>query len=284
LNTLSSVRISYNRNYQYINLISKTSVSSPTDLWKLSDNYIKPLQSDQVALGYFNDIKNKSYETSVEIYFKNYKNLIDYKNDADIFLNNHLETDLVNAKGKSYGIEFYIRKNSGRLNGWLSYTFSRSIRKTISNDPTEQVNNNLWYSDNLDRPHNLTVNGGYNINRRWKFGFIFSFTSGRPVSLPEVKYNLQGYQVVKYSNRNEYKMPDYHRLDISISRFESLRLQKKWRGYWTISIINLYARKNAYSIFYQRDRSPENYLGRSNLYKLYIIGRPFPTFTYNFTF
>ncbi len=284
LNSSSSVRVSYNRNFQYINLISKTSVSSPTDLWKLSDNYLKPLQSDQAALGYFKDFKNRSFESSVEIYYKNYKNLIDYKNDADIFLNNHIETDLVNAKGKSYGVEFYVKKNTGKLNGWLSYTLSRSIRRTVSNDPAEQVNNNQWYSDNLDRPHNLVINGGYNINRRWKFGFIFSFNSGRPVSIPEVKYNLQGYQVVKYSNRNEYKMPDYHRLDISISRFESLRLHKKWRGYWTFSIINLYARKNAYSIFYQRDRSPDNYMGRSSLYKLYIIGRPLPTFTYNFTF
>lgn len=284
LSNTSSIRVSFNRNFQYINLISKTSVSSPTDLWKLSDNYIKPLRSDQIALGYFKDLKNKSFETSIEIYYKNYKNLIDYKNDADIFLNNHIETDLVNAEGQSYGIELYVKKNTGKLDGWLSYTLSRSIRRTVSTDAAEQVNSNQWYSDNLDRPHNLVINGGYNINRRWKFGFIFSYNTGRPVSLPEVKYNLQGYQVVKYSARNEYKMPDYHRLDISISRFESLRLHKRWRGYWTFSIINLYARKNAYSIFYQRDRSPANYMGRSNLYKLYIIGRPLPTFTYNFTF
>jgi hypothetical protein len=284
LNTLSSVRFSFNRNFQYINLISKTSVSSPTDLWKLSDTYIKPLHSDQFALGYFKDFRNKSYETSVEIYYKTYSNLIDYKNEADIFLNNHIETELADAEGISYGFELYIKKNSGKLNGWLSYTLSRSIRRTTSPNPDEQVNNNEWYSDNLDRPHNLVVNGGYDINRRWKFGFIFNFNSGRPVSLPELKYNLQGYQVVKYSNRNEYKMPDYHRLDLSITRFESLKLNKKWKGYWTVSIINIYSRKNAYSIFYQRDRSPNNNEGRSNLYKLYIIGRPLPTFTYNFTF
>lgn len=284
LNTLSSLRLSFNRNFQYINLMSRTSVSSPTDLWKLSDNYIKPLHSDQLALGYFKDFRNKSLETSVEIYYKTYSNLIDYKNEADIFLNNHIETELAGAKGLSYGFELYVKKNSGKLNGWLSYTLSRSVRRTISSNPVEQVNNNEWYSDNLDRPHNLVINGGYNIDRRWKFGFIFTFNTGRPVSLPELKYNLQGFQVVKYSNRNEYKMPDYHRLDLSITRFESLKLNKKWKGYWTVSIINFYSRKNAYSIFYQRDRSPDNHQGRSNLYKLYIIGRPLPTFTYNFTF
>lgn len=284
LNTLSSIRLSFNRNYQYINLISKTSVPAPTDLWKLSDSFIKPLHSDQAALGYFKDFKNKQFETSVEIYFKNYKNLIDYKDDADFFMNNHIETELVNAIGKSYGIEFYVKKNTGKLDGWLSYTISRSIRKTTSDNTAEQVNNNQWYSDNLDRLNNLVINGGYNINRRWKFGFTFSYNSGRPVTLPVVKYNVQGYQVVDYSRRNEYKMPDYHRLDISISRFESLKWQKKWKGYWTFSLINLYARKNAYSIFYQRDRNPVNLWGRSNLYKLYIIGQPLPTFTYNFTF
>lgn len=284
INHLSSVRASYNRNFQYINLISKSSVASPTDLWKLSDNYIKPLQSDQVAIGYFKDLKNKSYETSIEVYYKEYKNLIDYKNDADIFLNNHIETELVNAKGVSYGVEFYVKKNNGKLNGWLSYTLSKSSRKTISPNPLEQVNNNQWYPDNLDRPHNLVINGGYNLNRRWKLGFIFTYNTGRPVSLPEMKFDMKGYHVVYYSNRNEYKMPDYHRLDISVTRFESLRLNKRWKGYWTFSLINVYARKNAYSIFYQRDRSPYNYEGRSNLYKLYIIGRPLPTFTYNFMF
>ncbi|NJK94126.1 MAG: hypothetical protein HC905_03590 [Bacteroidales bacterium] len=284
MNSLSSLRLSYNRIYQYINLISKTSVTSPTDLMKLSDLYFKPLQSDQIALGYFKDLKNKSLETSVEFYYKQYKNIQEYKNEADIFMNKHIETEMVEAKGYGYGMELYVKKNTGKFNGWLSYTLSKSRRRTVSYTPEEQVNSNKWYPDNFDRPHNLVINGGYNLNRQWKIGFTFNYSTGRPISLPEVKYMLNGYQVVQYSNRNEYRMPDYHRLDVSLTRFESLKIHKRWKGYWTISVINVYARKNAYSIFYQRDRDPFNHEGRSNLYKLYIIGRPLPSITYNFTF
>jgi hypothetical protein len=284
ITTASSLRFSYNRNFQYINLVSKTSVAAPTDLWKLSDNYIKPLQSDQLAVGYFRNMKANRYETSLELYYKVYNNLVDYKNDADIFLNNHIETELVPAKGKSLGLEIYLKKNTGKLTGWVSYTLSESKRRTISAKLPEQVNGNRWYPDNLHRPHNLVINGGYNFNRRWKFGFIFTYNTGRPTSLPELKYQVRNRQIVYYSDRNMFKMPDYHRLDLSVSRFESLRINKRWKGYWTFSLINVYARKNAYSIYYQRDRNPDGYDGRSNLYKLYIIGRPLPTFTYNFIF
>jgi hypothetical protein len=281
----SSVRVSYNRINQYINLVSNTSVMSPTDLWKLSDTYSKPLISDQVALGYFKNTKNNDYETSVEVYYKPYKNVIEYKNGAQIFLNNHIETDLIPAKGKSFGLEIYAKKNTGSFTGWVSYTLSKSLRRTISNNPLEQINGNSWYPDNLDRLHNLVINGGYYLNKRIKIGFTFNYNTGRPVTLPELKYMVKGNQIVYYSDRNKYKMPDYHRLDLSISRFESLRIKKKWKGYWTLSVINAYGRKNAYTIFYQRDRSPYKYdEGRFNLYKLYIIGRPLPTFTYNFVF
>jgi hypothetical protein len=253
-------------------------------LWKLSDNYLKPLVNDQVAVGYFRDFANKSYETSVELYYKTFWNVIDYKNGAQILLNKHIETELVEAEGKSYGIEFYGKKNIGKLTGWVSYTLSKSIRRSISNDPLEQINKNEWFSDNLDRLNNLVINAGYNLNKRWKFGLTFNYNTGRPVTLPEIKYNIKEYQIAYYSDRNKYKMPDYHRLDLSISRYESLKIKKKWKGYWTLSVINVYSRKNAYSIFYQRERSPYNFGGRSNLYKLYIIGRPLPTFTYNFSF
>jgi hypothetical protein len=284
-NSSSSIRFSYNRINQYINLISNTSVISPTDLWKLSDNYVKPLISDQIAIGYFKNYKNNSYETSLELYYKPYKNLIEYKNGAKIFLNNHIETDLIPAIGESYGAELYIKKNNGKLTGWVSYTLSKSLRRTTSNNPDEQVNKNAWFPDNLDRPQNLVINGGYYINKRWKFGFTFDYNTGRPVTIPELKFMIKDNQIVYYSDRNKYRMPDYHRLDLSISRYESLKIKKKWKGYWTVSVINVYGRKNAYSIFYQRDRSPYNYdEGRFDLYKMYIIGRPLPTFTYNFVF
>ena len=279
----SSIRLSYNRINQYVNLMSNTAVASPTDLWKLSDTYLKPLISDQIAIGYFKNFKS-DYETSVELYYKPYQNVIEYKNGAQIFLNNYLETDLIKAKGKSFGIEFYVKKNSGKLNGWVSYTLSKSIRKTTSSNPLEQLNENSWFPDNLDKPNNLVINGSYYLNRRWKLGLTFNYSTGRPVTIPELKYTIKGSQIVYYSDRNKYRMPDYHRLDMSISQFESLKINKKWKGYWTISLINVYGRKNAYSIFYKRDHSPYNYDPRSNLFKLYIIGRPLPTFSYTFVF
>jgi len=281
----SSARFSYTRINQYINVISNTVVVSPTDYWKLSDNYIKPLISDQIALGYFKDFKNSLYETSVELYYKQYKHLIEYKNGAQISMNDHLQNELIEAKGESMGLEIYIKKNTGKVNGWISYTLSKSIRKTVSNNQAEQLNNNNWFPDNIDKPNNLVINGAYFINKRWKVGMTFNYSTGRPVTLPELKYNIKGTQVVYYSDRNKYRLPDYHRLDISISQFESLKIHKKWKGYWTISIINVYGRKNAYSVYYKRDKSPySNYSQSSSLYKLYIIGRPLPTITYNFIF
>lgn len=284
INVNSSIRLSYNRINQYVNLISGTSVATPTDLWKLSDIYTKPLINDQVAFGYFRDFSNKDYETSVEVYFKNYQNVIDYKNGAQLFLSKHIETELIEAEGKSFGVELYGKKNAGKLTGWVSYTISKSIRRTISDNPLEQINKNNWFPDNLDRLHNLVINATYGFNKRWKVGATFTYNTGRPVTLPEIKYNIKDYQIAYYSDRNKYKMPDYHRLDLSVSRYESLKLKKKWKGYWTFSIINVYGQKNAYSLFYQRDRSPFNFEGRSALYKLFIIGRPLPTFTYNFVF
>jgi len=242
------------------------------------------LVSDQLALGYFKNFKQNAYETTFEVFYKQYQNVTEYKNGSQILLNNHVETDLISARGISFGAELYIKKNNGKLTGWVSYTLSKSLRKTTSQNPEEQINKNAWFSDNMDRLHNLVINGGYSLNKQWKLGFTFNYNTGRPVSYPELKYTMKGYQIVYYSDRNKYKMPDYHKLDISLSRYESLKIKKKWKGYWTISIINVYGRKNAYSIFYQRDRSPFNYNGRSALYKLYIIGRPMPTFTYNFVF
>ncbi len=281
----NSIRLSYNRINQYINLISNTAVITPSDLWKLSDNYVKPLVCDQFAIGFFNNTKNKNYETSFEIYYKPYKNVIDYKNGAKIILNDHIEADLINAKGQNFGIETFIKKNNGKLTGWISYTFSKSLRKTNSAIFEEKINKNELFPATLDRPHNLVINGGYYINRRWRFAFTFNYNTGRPVSLPEMNYNIKGYRVAYYSDRGKYRMPDYHRLDISISRYENLKIKKSWKGYWTLSIVNVYARKNAYSIFYQKEQSPYNVnQSRYSLYKMYIIGRPLPTFTYNFIF
>jgi hypothetical protein len=280
-----SVKLSYNRINQYINLVSNTAVMTPSDVWKLSSPDLKPLRCDHFAIGYFQNFKNNSIESSVELYYKRLKNAIDYKNGAKILLNPYLETDLLNVRGHNFGVELFIRKNSGKLTGWASYTFSRSLQKTTGIHDVEKINNNQIFPSNFDKPNNLILNLNYHISRRWRLGGTFTYSTGRPVTLPEYKFGYQDYQLLWYSDRNKYRLPDYHRLDISITYDESLKIRKKWKGSWIFSVVNLYGRKNAYSVFYKKEEHMVSYEYRQyDTYMLYIIGRPFPSLTYNFSF
>ncbi len=195
----SSVKFSYNRMHQYINLISNTAVMSPADVWKLSSPGLKPLVCDQFAIGYFHNFSDNDIETSVEVYYKTLINSIDYKNGAKIILNPYLETDLINARGYSYGIEFYIKKNSGKLTGWASYTYSRSLQKSTGIYEDDKINNNEFFPSNSDRPNNVVINANYHISRRWRFGSTFTYSTGRPVTLPEYKFDHSNYQLIYYS-------------------------------------------------------------------------------------
>jgi len=281
----NSLKISYNRIHQYINLVSNTSVMTPSDVWKLSSPYLKPLACDHFAVGYFRNFKNNSVESSIELYYKRLKNAVDYKNGARILLNPYLEADLINADGNNFGAEFYVKKNSGKLTGWASYTLSRSTLRTDGEFEEEKINSNRSFASNYDRPNNLVINLNYHFSRRWRLGSTFTYSTGRPVTLPEYKYNYQDYQLLSFSDRNKYRLPDYHRLDVSISFDESLRIKKRWKGRWTFSVVNLYGRKNAYSVFYKMEEHMASGVYRFyDTYKLYIIGKPFPTLTYNFSF
>jgi hypothetical protein len=281
----SSVKFSYNLINQYINLVSNTAVAMPSDVWTLSKPNVKPLTSNQYAIGYFRNFKNNTLEASVELYYKDLNNAIEPKTGAKILMNPNLETDLINTKGTNYGIELFLKKNSGRLTGWASYTFSRTMRKSKGTFDEEQINKNHQFPSNYDKPHNFVMNFNYHISRRWRFAGSFMYNTGRPTTLPEKKYYYAGKQLVYYSDRNEYRIPDYHRLDLSITLDETLRIKKKWKGSWTFSIINVYGRKNAYSVYYKEEAPSEStQYRRFNTYKLYIIGRPLPTITYNFTF
>jgi hypothetical protein len=258
---------------------------APTDVWKLSSPNLKPLTCDHFAVGYFKNLKNNTYETSIEIYYKSLTNAIEYKNGANLLLNPYLEADLTNVRGYNYGVELYLKKNSGRLTGWASYTFSRSLQKTNGIFTGDKINENQLFPSNFDRPHDLIINLNYHISRRWRFGSTFIYSTGRPVTLPEYKFYYQNYQLLYYSDRNKYRLPDYHRLDVSLTFDESIRIKKKWKGSWTFSIVNLYGRKNAYSVFYKEEGHMVSYEYKLyDTYKLYIIGIPFPTLTYNFTF
>ncbi len=280
----SSMKLSYNRANQYINLISNTSVMAPTDLWKLSDTYLKPLQSDQVALGYFRNFFDNSVEASLEVYYKQLHNAIEYRSGAQIAMNEYLELDVINAKGYNYGAELYVRRSEGELTGFASYTYSQSKRRTNSPYPERQINKNAYFPSNYDRPHNLTLNANYYLSRRWRVGATFTYSTGRPVTLPEFSFHHGNDLLIAYSKRNAYRLPDYHRLDISISLGENLRIDQRGKGSFTFSIMNVYGRKNPFSIFYKKEPTTLQGPRSFELYQLYIIGRPLPTITYNFSF
>lgn len=280
----SSVKLSFARIHQYINLVSNTSVMGPADIWKLSDSHLKPLKSDQYAVGYFRNFLENSLEFSAEAYYKNVHNAIEYKSGAEIAMNPYLETDIINARGYNLGLELYLKKNTGRMTGWTSYTFSSSMRRSQGEFEESMINNNRYFPSNYDRPHSFVTNANYNISRRWRFGATFTYNTGRPVTLPEHTFSQGNDMLVYYSDRNKYRLPDYHRLDLSITLDENLKLDSRGKGSLTFSVMNVYGRKNPHSVFYKRD--PGGRLqGRSyKLYQLFIIARPIPTITYNFSF
>jgi hypothetical protein len=284
-NDNNSLKLSLTRVRQHINLVSNTTVMNPADVWKLSNAYVKPLVCDQLAVGFFRNFAKNSFETSLELYYKKMNHLIEYKNGASLILNPALEADLLDASGYNCGAELYLRKNTGRLTGWLSYALSTSQRHSNGTNRESQVNENRWFPSSNDQPHSLNMVGNYYISKRWRFSWTFTYNTGRPVTLPELIYTVGDHQLIYYSDRNKYRLPDYHRLDVAITRDESLRIKKFWKGSWTFSVINLYGRKNKYSVFFQRNPPVEAGNNRQNsLYALYIIGRPLPALTYNFTF
>lgn len=285
LSRKSSFKFSYSRNKQYLMLLSFTSIPTPNDVWKLADPYVHPIGSHQLAFGYFRNSANNSIEFSTEIYYRWLDHLPEYKNDAILEMNPHPETELTTAIGKNYGIECMIKKTGGRIDGWINYTFSRAWRKTNGQYSEEVINENRWFPSMFDRPHDLNVSGTYYYNRRLRFTANFYLSSGRPATLPEYQFGFGNNTLVWFSDRNAYRLPSYHRLDLSVSRDESLHLRKKWKGSWTFSVLNVYGRKNAYSVFYKKaNGSLPDDSNISGLYKLYLIGRPFPVITYNFIF
>lgn len=279
LDFYQSVKFSYNRTRQYIHLISNTASITPVDVWKLSNRYVRPQYGDQVNLGYFRNARDGRYEFSAEVYYKWLGQLIEYEDGARLLLNPVLEADLLNARGKAYGAEFMMEKKEGKLTGWLSYTYSRSFRQTLSEWSSEQINQGDYYPANFDKPHDLTAIGNYQLARRWRLSANFTYSTGRPTTYAEGRYVYDGMLIPDYSERNQYRIPDYHRLDLSLTLDESLKKNKKWSGSWTFSVYNVYARKNAYSVYF---KSSEREL--PGAYQLSILGVPFPSVTYNFTF
>ncbi|MFZ5972887.1 MAG: carboxypeptidase-like regulatory domain-containing protein [Bacteroidota bacterium] len=274
----TSVKISYNRTRQYIQMLSNTTAITPTDIWKLSDRYIKPQVSDQVSVGYYKNLKSNTIETSLEAYYKTMNNMIDFKGGATLLLNPHLETEVVNAEGRAYGAEFLIKKASGKINGWVSYTYSRSFLRTNGSFSSETINNGKYYPSNFDKPHALNFIGNYKVNRRFNFSVNLIYSTGRPVTLPIAKYDLGGTARVFYSERNAYRIPDYFRSDVSINVEGNHKTKKLAHSSWTFAVYNATGRRNAYSVFFTSEG------GVIKGYKLSVFGQAIPTVTYNFKF
>jgi len=272
----SSLKASYNRTRQYIHQLTNTTVVSPTDSWKLSDNYIRPQVGDQVALGYYHNFKRNTVEFSVETYYKRIHDFLDYKSGAVLLLNPHLETDLVNAEGRAYGVEVLLRKNTGKINGWLSYTYARSLVQV--NTATDVVNNGDWYASNYDKPHDVTLVGNYRFSRRFNTSLNLNYSTGRPITLPLAKYYIDQALRVYYSDRNAYRVPDYFRMDLAVNFEGNHKVKKLAHSSWTVAVYNLLGRHNPYSVYFQ------SVGGQIKGYKLSIFGTPIPTVTYNFRF
>jgi len=273
-----SVKAGYNTLRQYIHMLSNTTSISPTDIWKLSDPNIKPQYGDQVSLGLFKNFKTDSIEMSVEVYYKRLQNYLDYKSGAQLVLNPHIETDVINTKGKAYGVEFMVKKKAGKLHGWLSYTYSRTLLKMDDPNAGTIINNGNFYPSNYDKPHDATLVGNYAINHRFSLSLNVTYSTGRPITLPIGRYYYGGSQRALYSDRNAYRIPDYFRSDFSMNIEGNHKVHQFWHNSWTIGVYNLTGRKNPYSVYF----TSEN--GVINGYKLSIFGSAIPFINFNIRF
>jgi hypothetical protein len=275
----ASVKLSYNRMRQYIQMLSNTTAITPTDLWKLCDSYIQPQVGDQFSAGFYKNLKGNTIEASVEGYYKNILSTVDFKNGAELLSNgDHLETEVIDAKGKAYGVELMLKKSVGKINGWVSYTYSRTFLKTVSPLLAETVNNNEFYASSYDKPHAVNFISNYKFSRRFNVSWNVVYSTGRPITIPIAKYTIEGTERVLYGPRNGHRIPDYFRMDLSMNIEGNHKVRKLAHSSWTLAIYNLTGRANAYSVYFVNEG------GEIKGYKLSIFARQIPTITYNFKF
>lgn len=274
----SSIKAAYNRTRQYIHMLSNTTVVTPTDIWKLSDPYTRPEVADQVSLGYYRNFKSNVIETSVEVYYKWIQHALSYKSGATLLLNHHIETDIANADGKAYGIELLVKKTAGKLNGWLSYTYSRTFLRMHDPLVIEPINGGTYYPADYDKPHVANLVANYRFSHRFSVSLTTLYSTGRPITLPVARYYMVGSYRVFYDERNQYRIPSYFRTDLSMNIEGNHKIHKLAHSSWTIGVYNLTARRNPYSVYFVSEG------GQVNGYKLSIFGTAIPFVTYNFKF
>lgn len=276
----NSIKASYNRTRQYLHLISNTTAATPVDMWRTSDANLPPQTGDQVTLGYFRNFRDGKITTSIESYYKWIQNVSDYKPGAELALNPELSTELLQGRGRAYGVEMLLNKRAGIHKGSISYTYSRSERQVNGSMPEQRISFGEWYPSNYDRPHELTLQYTYQGDPRVSWNFNFVYRTGRPVTYPLSKFVIDDVSVANFSRRNQYRIPDYHRLDISLRLDLQERNEEGWNGSWTVSVYNAYGRRNAYSVFF--DRQLEGSVPQA--YKLSVFGTIFPSLTYTFEY
>ncbi|SFH08820.1 TonB-dependent receptor [Pontibacter chinhatensis] len=274
LNEVSSIKASYNRTLQYVHQVSNSTSAMPFDVWIPSSTYVKPQMADQVAAGYFRNFADNMFEGSVEVYYKWMDNQIDYKDYAEILLNERLETELLRGTGEAYGAEFFLRKQKGLLTGWVSYTLSKTERTVPG------INDGKPYAPRHDRRHSGNLVLAYQFTPSINFGANWTYSTGGAITMPVGRYEYNGKTYPVYSERNGYRLPDYHRLDLSATYEKPRNEFKRYSSSWTLSVYNAYARKNAFSIYF---RESEDDRTKTEAVKTYLFGF-LPSLTYNFNF
>ncbi len=284
LDESQSVKASYQRMRQYIHLVSNTTSPTPIDIWRPAGKYIDPATSDQVAIGWFKNIEWRKglFEFSLEAFYKDSRNVLDYKYGAELLFKENIETELLPGDARSYGLEVLLRKNSGKLTGWIAYTLSRSEIRVDGLYEGETINEGAFYPTNYDKTHDVTIVGTYTFSPKWDVGAIFSFQTGRPATYPSARAEFEtGITYPVYNNRNQDRIPNYHRLDISANYTPKPKPDGKWESSWSFGIYNVYARRNAFSVY---PRQNEDNPQVTELVRLSVFGGMIPSVTYNFRF
>ena len=271
-NEYTSVKAGFNRMSQYIHLLQNSTAGTPIDYWIPSSPNVKPQIADQVSVGFFRNLAQHKYQFSVEAYYKTMQNQIDYKTGADLMLNEMVESQLLYGKGKAYGTEFLFEKKAGKLTGWIAYTLARSLKQITG------INKGEWYPARQDRIHDLSIVGLYQFNPKWTFSANWVYYTGNAVTFPTGKYTIEGSVVSLYTERNGYRMPDYHRLDVGVTWL--LAERKHYRSELNFSVYNAYARKNAYSFIFSED---EEHRGQTKTTMVYLFSA-IPSLSWNFKF
>ena len=280
LDDMSSVKASYNRMSQYLHLLSNTSSPTPLDVWTPSGKYVKPQLLDQIALGYFKNIRDNEYSLELETFYKTIKNRIDYIDGADLIANDAIEQVILNGEARAFGLEVLFRKNEGKLKGWLSYTLSKSEQRTPGRTAIETgINNGEWYNTPFDKTHDISLTGSYELNKKWSFSSNFIFQTGQPATFPNGQYQYNGVVIPSYEARNSSRLPSYHRLDLAVNYNPNPSSSKNFKGEWVFGVYNVYNRRNAASISFREDRIS----GTNEAVRLAIFGIV-PSVSYNFKF